>query len=234
MVADAIWYDTFNIQNTKWLWLVNDIVALMNRNGILCGCFELYPSFVAGILNSVKDISFFVVCNKKLNYADYIKQCISNRKYTISHTGNHFQLSSGGETIYITFEANIVREKLPSALVFAHNVLGKIRLSTLAYGIVCVNNRVTYITNELLTSKHDCLSDLFAYNLHAPKQLANCKLYTNYCSMHPYKRFSSETLFCSKKNLNACFWAHSASVNCVLKPALQASSHNVLISCRIC
>jgi hypothetical protein len=53
VVGNAIWYDTFNIRNTKWLRLVNDIVALMNRDGILCGSFELYPNFVAGMLNSV-------------------------------------------------------------------------------------------------------------------------------------------------------------------------------------
>jgi len=70
---------------------------------------------------------------------------------------------------------------------------------------VCVNNRVTYITNEVLTSKHDCVSNLFAYNLHAPKQLANCKLYTNYCSVHPYKKFPSGTLFCSKKS-HRMYW----------------------------
>jgi len=200
MVGNAIWYDTFNIQNTKWLWLVNNIVAVINKDGILCGCFELYTSFVAGILNSAKDINFYVVCNKKVNYANYINQCISDRKCTISHTGNYFQLSSGGETIYITFEAKIIHKQLPSALVFAHSVLSKMRLSSLAYGIVCVNNRVTYITNEVLTSKHDCMSNLFAYNLHAPKQLASCKLYTNYCSVHPYKRFPSGTLFCSKQS----------------------------------
>ena len=34
MVGNAIWY-TFNIRNTKWLWLVNDIVEEMNRDGIL-------------------------------------------------------------------------------------------------------------------------------------------------------------------------------------------------------
>jgi len=56
------------------------------------------------------------VRNKKVNYADYVKQCISNRMCTISHTKNYFQLSSGGEKIYIKFEARIVHEKLPSAL----------------------------------------------------------------------------------------------------------------------
>ena len=50
MVGNAVWNDTFNIRNTKWLWLVNDIVAAMNSDVILCGSFELYPSFVAGIL----------------------------------------------------------------------------------------------------------------------------------------------------------------------------------------
>ena len=78
---------------------------------------------------------------------------------------------------------------------------------------------------------NDCMSNLFAYNLHAPKQLAICKLYTNYCSVHPYK-----TKFLLKhssvvNNLTACFKTYSVVVNCVLKPALQVSSHNVLISC---
>jgi len=200
MVGNAVWNDTFNIRNTKWLWLVNDIVAAMNSDVILCGSFELYPCFVAVILNSMKYINFYVVCNKNVNYADYIKQCISNHECIISHTGDYFQLSSGGETIYITFKARIVREELPTALVFAHSVLRKIRLSSLAYGIVCVNNRVTYITNEVLTSKHDFMSNLFAYNLNAPKQLANCKMYTKYCSAHPYKKFPSGTLCCSKKS----------------------------------
>jgi len=37
------------------------------------------------------------------------------------------------------------------------------RLSSLTYGIVCINKRVTYRTNEVLTSKHDCVFDLFDY-----------------------------------------------------------------------
>jgi hypothetical protein len=76
-----------------------------------------------------------------------------------------------------------------------HSVLRKIRMSSLAYGIVSVNKRVTYITNEVLTSRHNCVSDLSAYDLHAPNRLANCGLYTNYCSTHPYKNFPSGTLF---------------------------------------
>ena len=33
------------------------------------------------------------------------------------------------------------------------------RLSSLAYDTVCINNRVAYITKEVLTSKHDCVFD---------------------------------------------------------------------------
>jgi hypothetical protein len=61
------------------LWFVNYIVAVINDNNILRDCFELYLSFVAGILDSVKDINIYVVCNEKLNYADYIEQCISEK-----------------------------------------------------------------------------------------------------------------------------------------------------------
>jgi len=113
--------------------------------------FGLFPSYVAGILNSVKDVNFYVMCNKKLNYAYYIEKCISGRKCTISHTGNYFQLMSVEETVLISFEARIVHEKLPSELTYAYSVLSKILISSLAYGIVSVNNRVTYITNEVLT-----------------------------------------------------------------------------------
>jgi len=95
------------------------------------------------------------------------------KKYTISHKENCFQLTSGKETIVISLEARIVHEKLPSELTYAYSVLSKTRMSSLAYGMVSVNNRVTYIMNEVLTSRHNRLSDLFAYNFHAPKRLAN-------------------------------------------------------------
>ena len=57
IVGQGIWYDTFQVQNTEWLWLVNNIVTTMNSDKV-CGCFGLYPSYVAGILNSVKEIHF--------------------------------------------------------------------------------------------------------------------------------------------------------------------------------
>ena len=87
------------------------------------------------------------------------------------------------------------------------------------------------------TSKAACLQfNVKSNNYNFPCsviKIANCKLYTNYCSVHPVKNFLPE-LSSVVKHLPACFGVHSASVNCVLKPALQASSHNVLISCSIC
>jgi hypothetical protein len=82
-----------------------------------------------------------------------------------------------------------------------HTVCLKIRLSSLVYGIVSVRKRVTYITNQVLTSKHECVLDLFGCDLHLPKRLAKCKLYTQYCSANPQSEvFVPETLFCSKKS----------------------------------
>ena len=107
-----------------------------------------------------------------------------------------------------------VHEKLPSELTYAYSVLSKIRLSSLAYVIVSVNNPVTYITNEVLTSRHNCVSRLFDYDLHARKRLANCRLYTNYCSAHPYKKFLPEHSSVVK-NLTAYFGTLYVSVNCV-------------------
>ena len=45
------------------------------------------------------------------------------------------------KTTAITFEARIIRGKHPSELTFAYDVLNKIRLSSLAYGIVSVHKR---------------------------------------------------------------------------------------------
>jgi len=64
----------FNFK-TKWLWLVNDIITTVNSDEVLCGPFGLYPRYAAGILNSVKEINFYVLCSEKLNYADYVENC---------------------------------------------------------------------------------------------------------------------------------------------------------------
>ena len=68
IVGHGIFYDTFQVQNTEWFWLVNDIVTTLNSAEVLCGCFGLYPTYVAGNLNFVKEIHFYVLCSKKLHY----------------------------------------------------------------------------------------------------------------------------------------------------------------------
>jgi len=72
IVGEGIWYDTLKVQNTKWLWLVNHIVTTINSDNVLCALFGLYPSYVTGILNSVKEIDFNFLCDKHRNYAKYV------------------------------------------------------------------------------------------------------------------------------------------------------------------
>jgi len=67
----------------------------------------------------------------------------------------HFQLTLDDETLSISFERRQF-PNLPSELIFAENVLAKIQVFSLSYGIVNINNHITYITNEVLTSRHDC------------------------------------------------------------------------------
>lgn len=78
----------------------------MNTNNMLCGSFGIYPCFVAGIVHSMEKIHFYVLCNEQINYADYIEKCIAGKDCCISyksHKGCYFRLSSGGETIFISF-----------------------------------------------------------------------------------------------------------------------------------
>ena len=55
------------------------------------------------------------------------------------------------------FERRIIEGKLPSVLTFTNDMINKTDLSSLTYAIVFVDNRVTYITKELLVSIHDCI-----------------------------------------------------------------------------
>jgi hypothetical protein len=67
------------------MWFVNDIVTAMNGGeNILCDVFEFYPSYVAGILDSVKEINFYVFCDKKLNYTNYIKNVFQVKSALLS------------------------------------------------------------------------------------------------------------------------------------------------------
>ena len=155
-VGQGIWYDTCQVQNTEWLWLVNDIVTIMNSNNMLCRCFELFPSYVAGILNSVKEINLYVLCNKRrLQCASYLEKCVAGQGCTFKlRTDNYFVLASGKEEVVISFQSKYFRGKLMPELIFAQSVLKNIKLSSLAYGVVYINKRLTYITNETLTSRH--------------------------------------------------------------------------------
>jgi hypothetical protein len=50
-----------------------------------------------------------------------------------------------------------VLTEFPSALTLAYNVLNKMRIASLAYGIVSINRHVTLIASEVLTARHDCV-----------------------------------------------------------------------------
>jgi hypothetical protein len=63
------------------LRLVNDVVAAMNSNKVLCGYFVLYPNFLDGVLNAAEEINFYVLCNEELKYSDNIEKCISRVQY---------------------------------------------------------------------------------------------------------------------------------------------------------
>ena len=45
---------------------MNDIVTTMNSDKVLCGSFDLYPSYAADILNSVREIHIYVLSCEKI------------------------------------------------------------------------------------------------------------------------------------------------------------------------
>jgi len=83
----------------------------------------------------------------------------------------YFQLMIDDETVTISFEARQF-PNLPSELIFAESVLANIQLSSLIYGIVNLNMNLTYITNEVLTLRHDCAFECYTCELDLPKKLA--------------------------------------------------------------
>jgi len=112
IVGHRIYYDAFGIQNTKWLWFVSNMVTAMNNDRTLCLHLGMYPSFVAGILNSARRTHFFVLGNEELNDENYIEKYIGDKECSVcykSHTGHNFQISYQSETIIISFEQTISR-----------------------------------------------------------------------------------------------------------------------------
>jgi len=137
------------------------------------------------------------------NNAEHIEKCIAGKECTFKLLANSFLLTSGCDTVLISLEARIIHGRLPSELIFDQSTLKRMRLSSLAYGVVCVKERLTYITNDVLTSKRECRFDMFALGLDRPRRLANCKLCTRFCSKHPpIDIFSTGILFCSKRSHN--------------------------------
>jgi hypothetical protein len=65
VIGHGIWYDTYKFQDTYILWFVIEIIETMNSENMLCGCFGLYPCYIAGILNRMPSIHFYVVCSDK-------------------------------------------------------------------------------------------------------------------------------------------------------------------------
>jgi len=94
---------------------VNDIVTTMNSNNVLCASFGLFPSYVAGILNSVKGINFYALCNKRrLRCASYLEKCIAGTECTFKlRINNYFVLTSGKEEVVIWFQSRLFGGKLP-------------------------------------------------------------------------------------------------------------------------
>jgi len=72
-----------------------------------------------------------------------------------------------------SFEARLIYGQLPSELIFAQSLSKRMRLSSLAYGVVCIKKRLIYITNDMLTSTHECKFDVSAVDLDRPRRLAN-------------------------------------------------------------
>jgi len=57
-------YDRVQIQNTKWLWFVSNMITALNNNKRLCGCFEIYQVLWPGFsIQQNESISFCSVMN---------------------------------------------------------------------------------------------------------------------------------------------------------------------------
>jgi hypothetical protein len=80
----------------------------------------------------------------------------------------NFQLSSGCDTVEISFDVRLIHGKLPSELISAQSVLRRMRLSSLSYGVVCIKKRLTYMKNYVLISRHVYRFDVSAVDLDRP------------------------------------------------------------------
>jgi len=139
-----------------------------------------------------------------INYADHIEKFIAGKECTFKLLAeNSLLLTSSCDSVLISFETKLIHGRLPPGLILTQSALRKMRLSSVAYGVLCIKKGLTYITNDVLTSRYECKFDMFALDLDRPKRLANCKLYTKFCSRHPLIHiFPTGILFCSKRSYN--------------------------------
>ena len=56
---------------------VDKFITIINSNKLLCGSFGVCPIYVAGILNSVEKINYFVLHSEQINYAYYVENAFS-------------------------------------------------------------------------------------------------------------------------------------------------------------
>jgi hypothetical protein len=94
---------------------VNDVVTDMSNDKAPCAEFDLYPSFVAGIVREAQENKSCVLSNKKLKYSEYMEKCISGKKCNIYfkwYEEKYFMLSLVEETVHLTFETRILLGEL--------------------------------------------------------------------------------------------------------------------------
>ena len=113
IIGQGTYYDTFEIQNTRWLWFIHNMITAINNDKAICGCFGLYPSFVGGILNSTKQIHFYVLCSEKLNHEYYINQCLATESSKL--------FTSANQGTFINYHLNVIRFLLCSKKEFFMN-----------------------------------------------------------------------------------------------------------------
>jgi hypothetical protein len=185
---------------------------------VICAVIGVYLCYLAGILKHVEEINFYVLCNDELTYSEYIEKAISSEQCTIRVLGEkyYFTLSSGGETVLLRFETRMMEGKFPSVLTFTYDLLRNLLLSSIAYAVACVDSRIMFITNEMRTSRQDCLYgqrtayckwfkpiyyEDFDYLKKIPKRLAGCKYFNSKNSLrHRYMTESYlHSLFCTRK-----------------------------------
>jgi len=118
----------------------------------------------------VKEVHLFALCTKMIDYTENIERSITRKKCTFMKLSKitfttlpeeqYFDLTYGVETVTVLYQTRLFRE-LSSDLVFAESILSRIILYSLTYGIVSIDRHVTIITNEVLTSRHDCVFERY-------------------------------------------------------------------------